>query len=97
LSGWNLAAEIRGDAENQRRRDDQQPDAQQARDHRNEQPIAQVGDEIALAPPRLARIAGPEPGQHGENNREPDRDRQVFGERFADHADEGGELLQHPG
>ena len=49
-----------GDAEQERGADDKQADAQKAREDRDEEPVAKVGDQIALAPPRAARIAGPE-------------------------------------
>ena len=45
---------------------DEHADAQKAHDDGDEKPITQIGDEIALAPPRLAGIARPEPGEDGE-------------------------------
>jgi hypothetical protein len=53
----------------------QQPDAEDARKHRHEEPVADVGDEFALAPPGFARIAGPEMREHREHKAERDRDR----------------------
>src|SRR6476619_4358071 len=41
----------------------EQADAERAGGDRNEKPGAQVGDEVAIAPPGSARIAGPELGQ----------------------------------
>src|SRR5258708_1912387 len=38
----------------------EQPDPQYAREQWNEEPVANVGDEFALAPPGLSGIAGPE-------------------------------------
>ena len=46
----------RGDAEQQRGAEHQEPDAQIAREQRDDEPVAEIGDELALAPPR----AGPD-------------------------------------
>jgi hypothetical protein len=83
----------RGDAEQQRGADDEQPDAQVTRDHRDKEPIAKIGDDIGLPPPRPARIAGPERGQHREDGGQRQRDPDVLGQRFAN-ADEEREQFQ---
>src|ERR1700685_1082770 len=64
--------------------DDQQADAQIAGDHRNEEPIAQVGHEISLVPPGAAWIAGPECREKSEDDSKSDRDRDAFQEGLAD-------------
>src|SRR5260370_42547537 len=40
--------------------DHEQPDPKYAREQRNEEPVTDVGDELALAPPRGAGVASPE-------------------------------------
>src|SRR4029079_1983221 len=62
---------------------DQQPDAEDARKYRHEEPVADVGNEFALAPPGFAGIAGPEMREHREYNSEPDRDRNDLRHRLA--------------
>ena len=44
----------------------QQADAEDTREQRHQEPVAEVGHELALAPPGLAGIAGPEMRQHRE-------------------------------
>ena len=51
---------------------DQEPDAQVAREQRNDEPVTKVGNEIALAPPVLTWIARPEHGQNAEDQCEGD-------------------------
>ena len=86
-----------GDSEQQRGADDEHADAQIARDDRNEEPVAQVGDEIALVPPRPAGIASPERGEHREDGRERQRDRNVLHERLTETDQDGEQLLRHIG
>src|SRR5262249_11151563 len=62
---------------------------------RNRVMTADVGDEIWLAPPRTARIAGPEPGQDGEDESQRQRNRHASHESLADIGDEGDQLLTH--
>ena len=62
---------------------------------RNRVMTADVGDEIWLAPPRTARIAGPEPGQDGEDESQRQRNRHAFRERPTNIDDEGEQLLTH--
>src|SRR6476620_867850 len=63
----------------------EKPDPQYASKQRNEEPVADVGDELALAPPRRAGIAGPEMGQHGEYQRQHVLYGYHRGERLAEH------------
>src|SRR6185295_14378830 len=42
----------------------QQADAEDARKYRHEEPIADVGNELALSPPGFTWIAGPEMREH---------------------------------
>ena len=55
--------------------DHQQPDAEHPRESRREEPVDDVGDDLALAPPRPAVVAGPEMGEHREHDRQRQRDR----------------------
>ena len=50
----------------------QQADPEDTREQRHQEPVAEVGDELALAPPGLAGIAGPEMRQHREHQRQRD-------------------------
>ena len=68
----------------------QQPDAEHAREQRHQEPVADVGDELALAPPGPAGIAGPEMRQHREHERQRDRDRHHLGQGLAEHLDDFG-------
>src|SRR5436305_2508506 len=56
-----------GDVKEYRSAGDEEADAEIASDDRNEEPVAEIGDEVALAPPGTARIAGPELRQHSED------------------------------
>src|SRR5206468_12005751 len=58
------------------------------REHRHEEPVADVGNELALAPPWFARIAGPEMREHREHKGERDRDRNDLCHRLAYHLDD---------
>jgi hypothetical protein len=69
--------------------------AQKAGDDRYEQPIADVGDDIGLAPPGPARIARPEPGQDCEYKSQRQRDRHAAHESLADIDYEGEQFLTH--
>ena len=84
-----------GDAEQERGAHDQEPDAQIAGEQRDDEPIAKIGHQLALAPPGLARIAGPEEGQNREDGSERDRYRQDLDESDADAVDDGEEFLEH--
>ncbi len=86
-----------GDSEQNRGAGDKHADAQETRDDGNEKPVADVGDEVRLAPPGTAGIAGPEPRQHGEDERKRQRDRHAFHERFADFGDERQQFVEHIG
>ena len=66
----------------------QQSDPQHAAHQRHEEPVADIGDELALAPPWRAGIAGPEMGQHREHQRQRDRDGDHLGDRLAKHLDD---------
>ena len=66
----------------------QQPDPEHAREQRHQEPVAEVGDELALAPPGRAGIAGPEMRQHREYQRQRDRDRHHLGHGLAEHLDD---------
>ena len=59
-----------GDAEQNRGAGDEHADAQIARDDRNEEPVAEIGDEIALVPPRRPGLQAQNTGQHGEDARQ---------------------------
>ena len=73
----------------------QQADAEHAREQRHQEPVADVGDELALAPPGPAGIAGPEMRQHREQQRQRDRDRHHLGQGLAEHLDDFGRQV-HP-
>ena len=66
----------------------QQPDAEDTRKYRHEEPVTDVGNELALAPPGFARIAGPEMREHREHQSERDRDRNDLRHRLAHHLDD---------
>jgi hypothetical protein len=84
-----------GDVEQKRGAGDEHADAEVARDDRNEEPIAQVGDQIGLAPPRPPGIAGPKIGQHREGGGYSERDRNDLHKRLADADDECEQFLVH--
>ena len=76
---------------------DEKPDAQKTGDHGNEEPITQIGYQVALVPPRLAWIAGPKPGENRKDRRQYKRDPQVLYKHFADINDKSDEFLVHVG
>ena len=84
-----------GDVEQERRPHDQEADAQIARKQWDDEPVAEIGDQFALAPPGLSRIAGPEEGEHGEHDRKPDRDRHDLHHGHAHAVDDRTELFKH--
>jgi hypothetical protein len=84
-----------GDAEQNRGAGDQHADPQKPSDDRNEQPVAEVGDEVGLAPPWPAGIAGPEPGQHREHQSQRQRNRHALEKRLANIDDEREQFLRH--
>src|ERR1700692_747988 len=84
-----------GDAEEERRTDHQQPDPQIAREQWDYDPIANIGDQLALPPPRTTRIAGPEERQDREHDAESDRHRHELEDGHADAVDERDEFLEH--
>src|SRR3972149_7872430 len=61
--------------EYQRRAQRQHADTKKAREQRDQKPVANVGDDLALAPPRTAGIAGRPAGQRREYHTEDDGDR----------------------
>ncbi len=63
----------------------QEPDPQHTCEHWNEEPVADVGDEFALAPPGRSGVAGPEMGQHREYQSHHDGDGHHLGDRLAEH------------
>src|SRR5262245_25188101 len=84
-----------GYAEQQHCADDQEPDAQIARDQRDDEPVANIGRKLALAPPRPSWIAGPEIGQRRKDNAERDRNRKQPDESRADTIDDRDEPFDH--
>src|SRR5262245_48505770 len=56
----------RGDIEQERSPEHQKADAQVSRKQGDKEPVAKVGQKLALAPPWPARVAGPEERQGGE-------------------------------
>jgi hypothetical protein len=74
--------------EDQTGADHEQPDPQYPPEHRHEEPVAEVGDQFALAPPWRSGVAGPVVGQHREQQRQRDRDRHHLADRLAQHLDE---------
>jgi hypothetical protein len=77
------------------RASDEQADAEIAGNDWNKEPVAHIGDEVALAPPRPARIAGPELGQHGEDRCKRQRDRNALHKHPTDIDDDGEKFLVH--
>ncbi len=57
------------DAEQIDREHHGEADAGIAREHRHDEPVTEVGDEALFLPPRLALVAGREPGEAGEGHR----------------------------
>jgi hypothetical protein len=86
---------IPGDSEQQRGADDQEPDAQIAREQRDDEPVAEVGEELALAPPRPPRIAGPEVAEDRETGPERERDRHGLHDGQADTVEDRDDFLDH--
>ena len=87
----------RGNPEQNRSARDQEADAQITGDHRNDEPVAQIGHEIALAPPWPAGIAGPERGEDGEHRGQRNGNRDTFAECLADVDDKGEQFLDRVG
>jgi len=84
-----------GYSEQKRGADDQHGNAKVASDDWDEKPVAQVRDEIALAPPRPSRIAGPEPREYGEDNRQSQRNRDILCKGLAKADEEDEQFLIH--
>ena len=84
-----------GDAEQPGGAEHQQADAQIAREQRDDEPIAEIGDELALAPPGPARIAGPEVAEHGEDGAEHEQHRHELHHRHAHAVDDRDDFFQH--
>jgi hypothetical protein len=84
-----------GDVEEDRSPGDKQADAEITGNDRNEEPAAEIGDKVALAPPRTARIAGPELREDGEDRGQRQRDRNAFHKHPADIDDDGEKFLVH--
>jgi len=68
--------------------DHQQPDPQHAPEQRNEKPVTDVGDELALAPPRRSGIAGPEWVSTENTRASAIRDGHHLDDRLAKHLDD---------
>ena len=66
-------------------------------EYRHEEPVAEIGDELALAPPWLAGIARPEMREHRKNHGQPDRDRNDLRHRLAQHLDNFEGQIVHGG
>src|SRR5262249_42178995 len=69
------------------RADDQQTNPDHPREDRHEDPVDDVGDELALAPPWRTLVAGPEVGEHGKHERKDNGDRHHFLDGLAKHHD----------
>src|SRR3954453_14106752 len=77
-----------GDPEYKGGSENQEPDAQVAREQRDQEPIAKIGEEIAFMPPRLARVAGTEERQEAEGGPQRNRYRHDLDEGDADTVDD---------
>jgi len=73
----------------------QEPDPQHPCEQGDEEPVADIGDQFLLAPPRLARIAGPEMRQHREHQRQSNRDRHHLDDGLAEHLDDFQGQIRH--
>src|SRR5438270_8380977 len=92
---WAMAVVVKGDqligimdVEDHAGAEHEQADTEYAREHRNNEPVANVGDELALAPPRNAGIASPEMAKDREHHSQPDCDRDHLFDRLAEHLDD---------
>src|SRR5271170_1388361 len=85
----------RGNTEQNGGSGNKQPDAQVTGKHRDEEPVAKIGDQVALVPPRPAWIARPEISQHGEDTGKRQRDRDALDKSLADIDDESEQFLTH--
>jgi hypothetical protein len=83
------------DSKQQRRAHNQEPDAQVTRQQRNDEPIANIGHKLALAPPRAARIARPEKGQDGKHQAKQHGDRNEPEEGRAKAFNDRDEPVEH--
>ena len=63
----------------------QEADPDHAREYRHEEPVDDVGDELALLPPGHGIVTGPEMGQHREYHRKHDRDGNHLLDGLAEH------------
>jgi hypothetical protein len=81
--------------EQQRGADDHQADAHEARAERDQEPVADVGDDIALAPPRRAGIAGRPMSQRREHEAEGDGDRDQLEHGLAGDFEDAQEFGEH--
>src|SRR5262245_56705906 len=84
-----------GDAEQGRSPQHQKAYAQIAREQRYQEPVAEIGDELALVPPGAAGIAGPEERQHREGGAQRDRYRNDLDQGHAHAVDDRDEFLEH--
>jgi hypothetical protein len=99
---WSMAVLVEGDqsvgsgdVKECSSANNQEADAEIAGDNRDKEPVAQIGDEVALAPPRTARIAGPELRQHSEDRSQRQRNRNALHEHPADIDDDREKFLVH--
>jgi len=65
--------------------DDQKADPHGAGEYRNEEPVADVGHDLPLAPPRRAGIAGPEMLEQREDHRQHEGDGDHLLDGLAEH------------
>src|SRR5436190_18639411 len=84
-----------GDAEEERGPDNQKSDAQVARHERNEEPVAQIREQLALAPPGTARVAGPEQRKESECCSKRYRNRHDLRKRDAHAVNDSYAFLNH--
>src|SRR5262249_21127469 len=83
------------DAEQQCGPHHEQPDAQIACEQGNEEPVAEIGQQLALAPPRTPWIAASPKREDGECSPKCDRHRHDLDERDANTVDDRNQLIEH--
>ena len=80
---------------NERGADDEQPDAQITRDHRDEKPVAEIGDEIGLPPPGRPGLQAQNQVSTVKTAASASEIGMFFDERFADADEEREQFLAH--
>src|SRR5690242_16976629 len=75
----------------------EEADPEHAGKYRHQEPVADVGDDLPLAPPGCSGIAGPEMAENREYNCEHDGDRDHLRDGLTDHQKDFERQVGHDG